>query len=159
WSELASDDAPTAYRAIWTMTDSGAQSVAYLARRVPPTQVPNAEKIRSIVADLESDRFSVRESASKELEKLGETAVEEFRRIPNGKLHPEGRRRVEVALGTITSSAPAEILRRLRAIHVLESVGSREARQILENLAKGAAAARETREAKASLRRLSQLPN
>jgi hypothetical protein len=47
-----------------------------------------------------------------------------------------------------------EVLRRLRAIRVLERVGSAESRAVLERLAAGAPSAPETREATAALRRL-----
>jgi hypothetical protein len=45
-------------------------------------------------------------------------------------------------------------LRTLRAIDVLESIGTPEAQQILRKLAEGAPGARETREAKTALERL-----
>ena len=49
-------------------------------------------------------------------------------------------------------------LQALRAVELLEHIGSREARQVLERLAKGAPEARLTREAKASLERLALRP-
>ena len=57
----------------------------------------------------------------------------------------------DTTLGPIASG---ETLRRLRAIAVLEKIGTPEARQILERLASGLEGARETRDAKATLRRL-----
>ena len=52
-------------------------------------------------------------------------------------------------------TAPAT-LRSLRSIEVLENIGTLEARQVLETLSKGAAEARLTQEAEASLKRLAK---
>ena len=49
-----------------------------------------------------------------------------------------------------------ETLRTLRAIQVLERIGTDEAREVLKKLATGAEAARETLEAKDALARLSR---
>jgi hypothetical protein len=57
----------------------------------------------------------------------------------------------DTSLGPI---ATGETLRRLRAIAVLEKTGIPEARQVLDRLATGFEGARETRDAKAALRRL-----
>ncbi len=46
----------------------------------------------------------------------------------------------------------------LRALEVLEHIGTAEARSLLEDLAKGVPEARLTREAKASLTRLAKRP-
>jgi hypothetical protein len=53
-------------------------------------------------------------------------------------------------------SAGGELLRQLRAVELLESLGSAEARQVLETLAKGAPGARLTKEARAALDRLNR---
>jgi hypothetical protein len=47
-----------------------------------------------------------------------------------------------------------ELLQSLRAVAVLEDIGTPQARRLLEELANGAPEARLTREAKSSLRRL-----
>jgi hypothetical protein len=47
-----------------------------------------------------------------------------------------------------------ELLQALRAVAVLEDIGTPTARRLLEDLANGASEARLTREAKASLQRL-----
>ena len=48
----------------------------------------------------------------------------------------------------------SDALRMVRAVEVLEDIGTPEARAVLEHLAAGVAEARRTREAKAALARL-----
>jgi len=48
------------------------------------------------------------------------------------------------------------MLQRLRAIHVLERIGTKEACDVLKKLSTGAEAVRETREAMEALERLSR---
>src|SRR5207248_1439444 len=54
--------------------------------------------------------------------------------------------------------APPEVLRTLRAMAALERVGTPEARAVLERMARGNPDAIETRDAKATLARLSRRP-
>jgi hypothetical protein len=68
----------------------------------------------------------------------------------NEKPSLEVHQRIERLLARIKP----ETWRDLRAVEVLERIGSPEAKQVLESLAKGAEGARLTREAKASLERL-----
>jgi hypothetical protein len=64
------------------------------------------------------------------------------------------RQRAESLLAKLDEGTPsAELLRGLRALEVLEAVGTPEARQVVEGLAKGTPAARLTREARGTLER------
>jgi hypothetical protein len=71
-------------------------------------------------------------------------------------LSAEQRRRIEEALATLTDVPQAHALRDLRAVEVLERMGSAEAKSLLEMLANGAPEARLTREAEAALQRLAR---
>jgi hypothetical protein len=77
-----------------------------------------------------------------------------LRETLSGKPSAEVRKRVEELLAGVRQVRSPEVLRRLRAVQVLERIGAPEARRLLEALAGGAPAARETRAAKASLARL-----
>jgi len=69
----------------------------------------------------------------------------------------EVRQRVERLLDNLTGQVPqAGRLRELRAVELLELVGSPEARQLLQALAEGAPEARLTREARSAIRRLTR---
>jgi hypothetical protein len=91
------------------------------------------------------------------LEKLHELAEPALQNVLQGKPALEVRQRVEQLLeklhGPITNP---EQLRMIRAVEVLEHIGTPEAKQVLRSLAKGAPEARLTKEAMASLERLAK---
>ena len=106
-------------------------------------------------ADLDSERFEVRSQAGRELERLGEGVVPALRKSLDNKPSPEMRRRAEVLIERLASSAPSgQRLQALRSIEVLEWIGTPQARVLLDELAKGLPEARQTRDAKAALERL-----
>jgi hypothetical protein len=72
-----------------------------------------------------------------------------------GRLSLEVRRRIDALAKRLHPPlTDGETLQSLRAIAVLEDIGTLEAKKILDTLAKGAAEARVTRAAKAALERL-----
>jgi hypothetical protein len=97
----------------------------------------------------------VREAAVKEFENMGAVVTPALRQALAGNPSLELRRRLERLLEQAGRQIPSgERLGRLRALRVLEQIGSPEARRMLEVMAGGAPAAWETQEAKACLRRL-----
>jgi HEAT repeat protein len=112
------------------------------------------EQMADLIRDLDNDEFVVREKAEAALGRLAEGAAPALRRALDNKPGAEVRRRVTGLLEQLDQGkAPAQ-LQSLRAIEVLERLGTPEARKVLEELAKGISAARQTQEAKASLDRL-----
>jgi hypothetical protein len=156
WKDLANDDAAQAYRAMCGLANSKS-SAPFLRQHLQPTPSADPKRLTQLIADLDSDQFAVRKKAGEELEKLEELAKPAMEKALSGQPRLELRRRLEQLLdrleGPITSP---EQLRVLRAIEVLEHIGSAEARGVLENLAGGAPEARVTQEAKASLGRLTK---
>src|SRR5262249_42377084 len=83
-----------------------------------------------------------RERASGELEKMGEPGGPALRKALEGEPSTEARRRIEEVLKKTDNIAPrGELLRSLRAIGVLELIGTAEAKAGVQDLAKGAAGA------------------
>jgi hypothetical protein len=155
WSALANKTTAEAFQAAAELVASPKGAVALLAERVKPIAAPDAKQLSKRIADLDNDNFDVRESASTELGRLGELArpaLEEARKSKS----PETRRRVEELLNRLKpdGSLPAEDLRQLRALEVLEKINTPEARQLLHVLSRGAEGAWLTREAKTTLERL-----
>ncbi|MBY0527736.1 MAG: hypothetical protein K2R98_30340 [Gemmataceae bacterium] len=121
-----------------------------LDRRLRPASEPSPESINRLVADLDSDLFLTRQKAREELEKLGEAAEVALKKKLGDRPSLEMKRNIEQILARM----PTQSLRTLRAVEVLEQIGSPEAKQVLEPLAKGMCGLRLMVEARASLERL-----
>jgi len=150
WSDLAGD-ARTAYRAVVRLTDAPARTVLFLSERLRPMS-RDSKGIEKLLADLQSDRFEARVAAAEGLSRMRYRAGPRMRRVLENKPSLELRLRLEDILAQ-PNPTPAQALRMLRAIAVLERIGTPEARRILEKLA-GGMAAPETRAAQAALQRL-----
>jgi WD40 repeat protein len=158
WKDLAGSDVFKAHQAVWKLTAAPEKTVPFLRDHVRPVAEVNAEQVRRWIADLDSEDFAVRKAAVKELEQLGDRAAPALREALAGKPSAELRKQAEELLAGLRLVRSPDVLRRLRAVQVLERIGSPEASRLLEVLARGAPAARETREAKASLERLGRRP-
>jgi WD40 repeat protein len=163
WSDLAGEDAAKAYRAVRMLGGSPAQAVAFLKGRLQPVAHPQREQIRRLIANLDGKQFAERERATRELQGLGEVAEGPLAELLKGPVSAEAKRRAEGILAKLREAhtkAPAaptgETLRALRAVEVLERVGTPEAARLLGPLAEGAPHAALSREARASLGRLTR---
>jgi RNA polymerase sigma factor (sigma-70 family) len=148
--DLADIDAAKAFRAMQALRANGTQAVSLLKERLRPAAGTDQVKVARLIADLDKDDFTVRESATKQLLDLADLAEPALRAALNDKPSLEKRRRVEDLLTRLDSP---EQLRSVRAVELLESLNTAEARQLLQALAQGAAEARLTREARAALNR------
>ncbi len=155
WADLAGEDARTAHAAVWTLAATP-EAVPFLKGRLQPAREVPPERMRQLLTDLDSATFAIREAASQELEQLGDRAKPALRKALQENPSAEVRKRVETLLARPRIVRSSETLRCLRAIQVLEVVGSPEARRTLQVLAKGFCAARETQEAMAALDRLAK---
>ena len=115
-----------------------------------------AEKLPRLIADLDSDEFKVRDKATTELAKLGVLAEPALQKALTANPSLEVRSRIESLLEPFDNWAGMP-LQTWRALAVLERIGSDDARQVLDGLAKGDPDARLTQEAKAALERLQRL--
>jgi WD40 repeat protein len=155
WDNLA-DDPPKAYPAILALWQSPTQAVLYLKSRLKPAEEIDPKQIWPLLADLDSDQFATRENAAKELAKLGEPIKPALRKALEGKPSEEVRKQVKELLDLPRAVPSGETLRTLRAIQVLERIGTKEACAVLKKLSIGAEGARETQETKEALARLSR---
>jgi RNA polymerase sigma factor (sigma-70 family) len=161
WADLAGKDGAAAYAAIGRLADDPDPSISFLKERLQPASLVPPKEFRSLLDDLDSDRFAVREAAERKLRELGgealwrERVISALRAALQDKPSLEKRRRVEGLLAVLESRPlSAEGLRAVRAVQTLERIGSAEARKLLEELSQGAASARLTRDAQEALARL-----
>jgi hypothetical protein len=155
WATLAGEDTARAYDAVWKLVASPEQAVALLRKHLSALPRPDTQRVARLLAELDSDDFMVRQRAAEELGKFGDAIVPELRRALDAKPPLETRRRVQQLLDQARDWT-ADRLRDHRAIQALEYIGSTQAKELLERLARGAPGTHRTEEAKAVLRRLSR---
>ncbi|HEY7311574.1 MAG TPA: sigma-70 family RNA polymerase sigma factor [Gemmataceae bacterium] len=152
WKDLASNDPSQAYRGMAALVRAPKFSMPLLGERLHPQPAVEGERLKQLVADLESDRFAVRDQARKELERLDDSVVAALRAALTRQPSLEVRKQVEGVLDRLAVLTP-ERLRRVRAVEVLERIDSAESRRLLRKLAEGAQGSSLTESARAALRR------
>jgi WD40 repeat protein len=153
WDALAGADARKAHAAVWSLSSVPRQAVPFLKERLRPIAPVPAERIRHFIADLDHDDFTRRQQASRALASIDRQAETLLRAAHKTTTSPEVRSRTAQLLKAIDRwvVTDPEHRRRLRAIWVLQRLGTPEARALLQKLAEGAAAARQTQAARGAL--------
>jgi hypothetical protein len=155
WEELASDDAAKAFKAMGQMAAFPAETTALLKSKLKPVEPADPKELQRLLEDLNSDQYQVRQKASVQLEKLADLAGAALRAKLEAKPSLEMRKRIETLLDKLDGPVTLpELLRALRAVELLELIGTPAARQALEPLAKGATGHRVTEAAQGSVSRL-----
>lgn len=160
WNDFTmNDEAGTtkAWQGISTAIKSPAVAVPFLKQRVQVVPRVDADRLNQWLADLDSEDFKTREKATKELEGLGELAVSALeKKIGEKTLSLEARRRLETLLQNSKTSLSGEELRGIRAVEVLEGIGTPDALVVLDKLAHGGEGAVVTEHARKAVARLAQ---
>jgi RNA polymerase sigma factor (sigma-70 family) len=156
WTDLAGKDAAGAYAAIWRLVDDPERAVALLKDRLEPARLLAPEKVRALLNDLDSADFEVREAAERKLKVLAERVAPALRAALDSDPSAEKKRRIEAVLASLDPdlTLAGEALRAVRAVQILERIGSTEARELLKKLAQGIEAAHITKAAKQAVDRL-----
>jgi WD40 repeat protein len=160
WDELASAEAARAWFARQALAAAPRRAVRLLGERLRPVGPGEVPEVGRLLKELDHDDFGVREAAQARLAKAGaviEPALQDA--LLHGEPSAEVRHRLTGLLRSLHREAPPpEVLRASRAVEMLEYLGTPEAREVLETLARGAPRARLTWEARASLERLARRP-
>jgi WD40 repeat protein len=155
WDALAAEPRE-AYRAVWALSE--AKGAAKLLRaRIAPVPPLDADRLKKLIGDLNSDRFKVRNEATRALAELGELAGPAMEEALKKKPALEIGQRLQRLLGSMKrDSSPAD-LSRTRAVQALELASTAEARAVLRDWSAGAPGARLTEDARAALARLGDM--
>src|SRR5436190_777605 len=108
-----------------------------LADRLTPVREAPASK--TLIADLDSRNFRARELAARRLHDLGDAARPALTAAVAAGPNPESRQRLEALLAALAPRRPPAPLdlQRLRALVVLERIGTTAAKARVEDLAAG----------------------
>jgi hypothetical protein len=152
WTDLAGKDGERAYAAVRSLSEV-VGVLPFIDKRLRPVPNMGPVGISNRIADLDDDDFDRREAATKELAALGAQAEPALRKALEETTSAEVRSRIKPLLKALDEwvVTDPDLLRALRAIWVLERIGTPEARAVLEGLAQGAPEARQTKEAQAAL--------
>jgi hypothetical protein len=148
WDTLAEADAFHAYRAAVCLSADSARTLMLLRRHLKPVPAGDPQRIAGLIADLNNPNAGARRKAMGELRKQGEAAYGALAQLN------DHRPAVQMLLARLESQVNTpERQRAIKAVHILERIGSPEAKGLVEKLAGGAAGVPLTVEAKAALDR------
>ncbi len=158
WRDLAerTGEKPTA--ALRAFLASAPESVGFIRRQLAdrPADDP-ARRVGRLIADLDDDRFAVREAATAELKRIGTPAVAALQEAVKTTGSPEVKYRAEAILRALAAKPgevpPAAVLA-ARVVRVLERAATPDARKLLAEMARGEFEAEYVPAAGAALRRL-----
>ncbi|HJT79171.1 MAG TPA: WD40 repeat domain-containing protein, partial [Gemmataceae bacterium] len=155
WADLADTDAAKAFRAGQALALAPPGRVVPLLRdRLRPEVTADAKEIAALIRDLDSSEFVAREKAQRRLERLGGQAESALIMALAARPSAEARRRIEGLLGRLEPAGSGEQVRRLRALAVLEHLGTPGAVAELEHQAEAGPGSVVRREASAARERL-----
>lgn len=157
WEALGGRNAPEAEQAQWNLAAGHTGAVNYIAGRLSKFVPPDKTVVRKHLKDLDSDDFETRRAAQEALAKYGRSIVpilETERENPSAEVRASVQRLLRAAAQAIPE-AP-ELAREVRAMQVLEIIGTPEAIALLRDVATGTSALDRTAAAQAALDRLGQ---
>src|SRR5262249_43749934 len=155
WNDLAEREAAESFKAEGRFLAAPAETVRDFAEKMKPVEALDPRQVGSLLADLGSNKYAVREAASRALAGFDEQVTPYLEATLKTTESPEVRFRVRRLLEQRRGAAlTAERFRQIRAVMVLERIGDGEAKRLLKRWAGGPAGARLTMEAAAALKRL-----
>jgi hypothetical protein len=162
WADLVGSDRVKAAAAQRQFLSTATDHTDYIGKKLAVSQKDKelGERIQRLVADLDNDKFDVRDAATDALVKIGAPAVEAVRVVAANGDNDELRYRGRLILkklgadGTPVSTAG----KTARVVRVLERAGTKDARDLLTKMAAGEFGFDGAADAKAALARMPKSP-
>lgn len=155
WESLSSPSRGEQFRSVHLMLSSPKHSLALIAERLTPIKAVDSGSVNKLLMMLNSDSFTTRQAAIRELERLGDAVKEALEAELRNEPSEDAKRHLETLLARIAKlpDTPSYV-QMARAIEVLERLGNKDAVDLLRSLAKGCPHAQQTRLAQEALKRL-----
>ena len=156
WTELANADYEKADAAWRKLGQAGDNAIPFLRDQIRPIAVPAVDRkqIDKLVSDLNADKFSTREHATKELLALGELAIVPLQRVLEKPPSQEARERASLLLKKVAEPLLSPDRQRvLDAIELLEQLGTAKAHALLKEIERDALISQIRTQAKHALER------
>jgi RNA polymerase sigma factor (sigma-70 family) len=154
WQALRGEDAQKAFTAIRRLAADPETALKTANEHLKPAKPIDSQWVAARLRDLDSQKFAERDRATRELEECGDNVAAAVEKLLATKPSAEARQRAEKILAKIRGrDATDQAAQFLRALEVLEWLGTAKARELVEKLAKGAEGVSFTEEAKRSLKR------
>src|SRR5262245_25903428 len=106
WEDLGSADAARAYQAVWSLVRNPKEANPLLQAKLKPAAPLDSKAVEQFIKDLDSPTFAVRDTATRELEHLGELAGPALRKVNVKGLSLETRMRLDKLLVAQEQYAP-----------------------------------------------------
>jgi WD40 repeat protein len=160
WEDLGRAEGRMSFRAMTELIGAPGHAIVLFRTHLAPVPSIKGAVIEGLIAELRHDKYAVREQATKELAKLEERARPFMIKALAGKTDGELAKRLQYLIDLL-DAPPAEPdhLRGLRAVEVLERIGTPAALQLLDEWAQGDAHARLTQLGRQAGRRVRQRLN
>src|SRR5262249_16111680 len=130
WEELSQSPASRGSVALSKLVAASGDAVPFLQKMLHPIAPADPNAIETHINDLGERVFGVRKGAMEELEKIGAAAVPALRRALRDNPAAELMHRAKQLLQQLDSTSSAEAIQIVRALEVLERIGTADAVRI-----------------------------
>ena len=154
WQALRDKDARKAFNAMRRLAADPKAALKLAGEHLEPAKPIDPQWLKARLRDLDHEEFAERERATRELEAVGDGVALALKRFLAANPSAEASRRADQILARIRGRGPNDQARQtLRALEVLEWIGTAKAKELTEKLAKGPEGMSSTEDAKRSLNR------